>query len=82
LRKVVAARIGERVLNEWIAMGQSQTANQRGTVQEGVQEYRWTIRTELWNQDTMRLATAQVFYTVQGREFEVHFSTLLDSSTQ
>jgi len=82
LRKVAAARIAERVLNEWIVMGQMQSGNQRGTVQEGVHEFRWTIRTELWNQDTMRLATAQVIYTVQGREFEVHLSTLIDTSTQ
>ena len=82
LRKVAAARIAERVLNEWIVMGQMQSANQRGTVQEGALEFRWTIRTELWNQDTMRLATAQVVYTVQGREFEVHLSTLIDTSTQ
>ena len=82
LRKVAAARIAERVLNEWIVMGQMQSGNQRGTVQEGVQEFRWTIRTELWNQDTMRVATVQVIYTVQGREFEVHLSTLIDTSTQ
>jgi hypothetical protein len=28
----------------------------------------------------MRLITVQVYYTVQGREFEVHVSTLLDNS--
>jgi hypothetical protein len=82
LRKAAAARIAERVLNEWVVMGQMQTGNQRGTAQEGVQEFRWTVRTELWNQDTMRLATAQVLFNVQGREFEVHVSTLLDNSTQ
>ena len=82
LRKVTAARIAERVLNEWIVMGQQQTGNQRGVVQDGVLEYRWNIRTELWNQDTMRLATAQVQFTVQGRELEVHLSTLIDTSTQ
>jgi type II secretory pathway component PulJ len=82
LRKTTAARVAERVLNEWLAQGQSQTANLRGTVQEGVNDYRWSIRTEPWNQDTMRLATAEVLYTVQGREYDVRVSTLIDSSTQ
>lgn len=82
LRKTSATRIAERVLNEWIALGQSQTASQRGALLEGALEYRWSIHTEPWNQDTMRLATAEVLYTVQGRELQVHVSTLIDNSTQ
>jgi type II secretory pathway pseudopilin PulG len=81
-RKAVAARIAERVLNEWIITGQTQTANQRGTVREGVLEFAWTIRVEPWNQDTMRLATAEVTYEVQGGTYDVHLSTLLDNSSR
>jgi hypothetical protein len=80
-RKAVAARIADRVLNEWLITRSSQTPAQSGIVQEGVLQYRWEIRTQPWTQDTMRLVTAQVFYPVQGAEHEVHMSTLLDNST-
>jgi hypothetical protein len=81
-RKAVAARIGERVLAEWVIASQPQSSTPRGVIQEGVQEYTWSIQSEPWNQDTMRLATVQVIYTVQGREYDVHLSTLLDSSSR
>jgi type II secretory pathway pseudopilin PulG len=82
LRKVVAARIAERVLNEFTVTGASQTAAQSGTVREGVQQYRWSIRTETWNQDTMRLVTAQVYYSVQGQDYDVRVSTLMGGSAR
>jgi len=82
LRKAAAARVGDAVLNEWVTMGQSQTANQRGTKMEGPIEYRWSIQTQPWNQDSMRIATAQVTFNVQGREFEIDISTLIDNSTR
>ena len=81
-RKAVAARIAERVLNEWIVTGQSQMARQSGTVREGVVDYTWSIRTQPWNQDTMRLVTVSTVYQAQGREYDVNLSTLLDNSTR
>ena len=82
LRKVVAARIAERVLNEFTVASASQSAAQSGTVHEGVQQYRWSIRTETWNQDTMRLVTAQVYYSVQGQDYDVRVSTLMGGSAR
>jgi hypothetical protein len=81
LRKAVATRVAERVLADWLAGGRTQSAQQRGTVQEAAFEYRWSVRTEPWSQDTMRVATAEVHYTVQGREYDVHVATLIDNST-
>jgi prepilin-type N-terminal cleavage/methylation domain-containing protein len=81
-RKAVAARVAERVLNEWIVTGQSQTARQSGTVREGVVDYAWSIRTQPWNQDTMRLVTVSVVYQTQGQDYDVNLSTLLDNSTR
>ena len=81
-RKAVAARIAERALNEWIVTGQSQMARQSGTVREGVVDYTWSIRTQPWNQDTMRLVTVSTVYQAQGREYDVNLSTLLDNSTR
>jgi len=79
-RKAVAARIADRVLNEWIVTHRTQTPAQSGTVEDGALQFRWVLRTQPWTQDTMRLITVQVFYSVQGQEFEVHVSTLLDNS--
>ena len=80
-RKAVAARIAERVLNEWSVNGASQNSAQSGTVREGPEQYRWSIRTETWNQDTMKLVTVQVTYPVQGQDYDVRVSTLASNST-
>jgi type II secretory pathway pseudopilin PulG len=81
-RKAIAARVAERVLNEWTTTSQSQTPAQSGTVREGIAQFRWSIQTETWNQDAMRLITVRVFYPVQGQEYEVHASTLMGSSAR
>lgn len=47
-RKAIAAHIGERVLNEAIVTGQSQSA-QSGTEKAGPYEFRWTIHNEAWS---------------------------------
>ena len=81
-RKAVAGRIAESVLNEAIVTGQLRGATQNGVIQEGAQRYQWSIRSEPWSQDAMRLVTVQVRYPVQGRDYEVRLSTLVDNSTQ
>jgi general secretion pathway protein I len=81
-RKAVAARIAERVLNESVVTGQFRNSAQNGTIQEGVQSYQWVSRSEPWPQDAMRLVTVQVNFPVQGREYDVRLSTLVDNSTQ
>ena len=80
-RKTVAARVADRVLNEWVVTGQAQSTAQTGVVQEGNLEYRWSIRVQPWNQDTMRFVTIEVRYLVQGQEYDLQISTLLDNST-
>src|SRR5881409_4520792 len=55
LRKAVAARIAERVLNEWIIGSRMQGTAQSGTAQEGMLQYRWSIRSEPWSEATMNL---------------------------
>src|SRR5512134_3335620 len=70
-RKAVAARVAERVLNEWIVTSQSQTARQSGAVHEGVVDYTWSIRTQPWSEDAMRLVTVTVVYVAQGQEYDV-----------
>ncbi len=48
-RKALAARIAERVLNETIVNGQTQTATS-GTEQTGPYQFRWTVKNEPWTQ--------------------------------
>jgi hypothetical protein len=81
-RKAVATRIAERVLNEMLITSQMRGSAQNGTMQEGFQEYRWSIRAEPWPEDAMRLVTVQVMFPVQGRDYDVRLSTLVDNSAQ
>jgi type II secretory pathway pseudopilin PulG len=78
-RKSVAARIAERVLNEALIGGQSHSTARNGVVQEGAQEYRWSIRYQAWPEDAMRLATVQVVFPVQGEDHDVQLSTLVST---
>lgn len=79
-RKTEAARVAERVLNESIVTTNWDQSDQNGTVEDGSREFDWTLHNEPWNQDPMRLLTVEVKYTVQGRDYSVHLSTLADSS--
>lgn len=85
VRKSQAALVGERILNEQIVMTNWDQAMQNGVVRQGVQEYRWTLRSQPWNLDAnlglMRLLTVEVNYAAQGREYAVCLSTLVDSAT-
>ena len=80
-RKAIGARLAETKLNELIVTGQWQSSAQKGTVQDGWQSYTWQLQTEPWVEDaTMRLVTVQVSVPVQGRDYEVAVSTLVDAS--
>lgn len=81
-RKSVAARLGERILNELIVTQQWKETTQGGTIQEGPHQYRWQLRNEAWDKDTLRQVSIWVTYQVQGQDYDVRLSTLADSSTQ
>jgi hypothetical protein len=78
LRKAVAVRIADRVLNEKLLGDQASARS--GIAQEGVSEYRWSIRYTPWPEDAMQLVTVQVLFAVQGRDYDVNLSTLVSSS--
>jgi type II secretory pathway pseudopilin PulG len=83
-RKLVAARLGDKVLNELKVTGQLANSSQNGSVTENGVKYDWSIRTQSWSEDTttlMTLATMTVAYAAQGRHYEVHLSTLLPRVT-
>jgi len=81
-RKSVAARIAERLLNEQIVTTQGSQSTQSGIVQEGPYQYRWQMRNEPWDQDALRIVSMDVTFAVQGQDYDVRLSTLLDTSQQ
>jgi len=80
-RKAAAARVAGRVLNELIVTGQLRGTTQNGVVQEGARQYQWSLHSEPWPQDAMRLVTVQVTFPVQGRDYDVRLSTLVSTSS-
>lgn len=87
-RKVVAARIAERIINEIVVTGQTQVAGQTGVVEEGNLQYRYKSMLDFWRETTtsalfvtMQILTVEVSFTVQGREYAVQLSTLVSPGT-
>ena len=81
VRKAVGARIAESKLNELVVTGQWQSSAQKGTIQDGLQSYSWQLQSEPWAEDgAMRLLTVHVNVPVQGQDYDVHVSTLVDAT--
>jgi type II secretory pathway pseudopilin PulG len=84
-RKMIAARIANKVLNELKVTGRLQNASQSGVVEESGLNYRWTVKNEAWTEDPlvqMTVATLIVSFTAQGRAYDVRLSTLQAPLTQ
>jgi type II secretory pathway pseudopilin PulG len=81
VRKNAAARVADRILNESIVMTNWNSGTQSGTVTEGASDYRWTLTSQTWPQDSMQLLTAEVTYSAQGKDYSVKLSTLANSQT-
>ena len=83
-RKGEAARIAERVLNESLITTNWNQSMQSGSTLEGQREFRWTLRSDPWNQDpaqsVMRQLSVEVHFTAQNKEYSVKLSTLVDTS--
>jgi type II secretion system protein I len=77
-RKAIAARVADTVLNDYVANSQTTRPVQKGVVEEGAYEFQWNITVENWRQDNMRMVTAEVTYPVQGQEYSVATSTLVE----
>ena len=59
-RKADAARVAERVLNESLLITNWNRSVETGIIEEGIKQYRWTLRTETWSQNlTNTLAMSQ-----------------------
>ncbi len=76
VRKGAAARVADRILNESIVMTNWNNGTQSGTATEGAVDFRWTLTSQTWPQDSMQLLTAEVKYSAQGKDYSVKLSTL------
>jgi len=79
-RKRIAAELADEKITEFILDDSWREGEQEGTFENlGAQiesGYRWTLATTAWEEDTMRLITVTVYYTVQQKELSVQLSTL------
>lgn len=81
-RKRLAAQMADRKVTEVMLEESWRDGDQEGTFEdsdesgEGYSPYRWTLETNAWDTDVMRLITVNVFYMVQDREYSVTLSTL------
>lgn len=80
VRKTVACRVADRVLNEAIITGQLQKSAQSGSVREGAIDFHWTLSVEPSGLDTLSLATVEVTYPARGQNYDVTLSTLVDTA--
>ena len=59
-RKVTAARVAERLLNETMVTHDWRQGSQTGSIQEGMRTFNWTMRVEPWNQVNLNATLGQV----------------------
>ncbi len=79
IRKATAARIADRVLNELDVTGQLLGGTQNGVVREGGREYAWRMDSQSWLEAAeLDVVTIRVAFEVQGEEYDVQLSTLVD----
>ena len=80
-RKGAAGRIADRILNESLVTTNWSGGVQSGTVSEGALDFRWTLTSRNWPQDSMQMLTAEVKFLAQGKDYSVKLSTLANSQT-
>ena len=81
-RKGAAGRIADRILNESLVTTNWSGSVQSGTVSEGALDFRWTLTSQNWPQDSMQMLTAEVKFLAQGKDYSVKLSTLAGSPNQ
>jgi len=76
-RKGAATRVADRILNQSLVMTNWNNGTQSGTTTEGAQEFRWTLTSTAWAEDSgMQAVTAEVKFSAQGKDYSVKLNTL------
>ena len=50
------------------------------SVTEGIHQFGWKLNNQVWNQEPLHLVSVQVSFAVQGQNYDVQLSTLVDNS--
>jgi hypothetical protein len=77
-RRIEAARVADRILNETVATTNDSQAQTSGVIVENGHSYRWTLQNDAWAGTPLRLLTAEVTYSLQDRESSVLMSTVAE----
>lgn len=80
VRQREAVELADRLLTEMVLTDDWRDNEQNGDFGEEWTGYRWVLRDDGWDEDTMRVVTVEVFYKVQGRERSVALTTLADEA--
>ncbi len=81
-RKRIATELATRLLNESVVTQTWRDGDQNGDFGTDFPAFRWKLTSQSWTEDTMRLVTVEVTYTVQNREFTERLTTLADELIQ
>ncbi len=81
-RTRTATQLGNRLLTEMVETGEWQYADQSGNFGDYWPNYQWFLNNEGWIEDTMRVVTVIVRFTVQEREYFIQLSALVEEETQ
>jgi Tfp pilus assembly protein PilV len=79
-RQREAVELADRLLTELVLTDDWRDSDGDGDFGEDWPGYRWVLRDDGWEEDTMREVTVEVLYTVQGRERSVTLTTLADEA--
>ena len=81
-RKEIAMQLAANMLNQLSVSNLWQTAQASGTFEQDYPGYTWSMQQQAWPDGAMQQLTLEVIYPLQGREFAVELSTLVDDSVQ
>jgi len=79
-RKRVAAELADYLLTETVVTEGWRDGYQEGDFGDEWPEYRWVLEEESWDEDTMREISVAVLFDVQGTEYRVRLSTLVEEA--
>jgi type II secretory pathway pseudopilin PulG len=79
-RSVIAAQLGENMLNEMIVEQTWSSSGSRGDFGQDWPGYRWQLTQASWTTGNMTELTMDVFFQVQGREQSIQLGTLASQS--
>jgi type II secretory pathway pseudopilin PulG len=81
-RQRVAAQLADRLLTEMVVTEDWRDSEAEGDFGEEWPGYRWTLKDDAWDEDTMRILTIEVSFEVQDRPCRISLSTLVDEEEQ